>query len=268
MKVEVMESSGCGKMKTIAESLNQEDWSGIAAVGGDGSFFEVINGLYRTDSGIGAVIGQIPAGTGNSFLQDISIMTPEDSVEAIIANRTHVVDLAQFSCSDGEYRFINMLGAGFVSNVARSAGKYRIFGSKSYLFGVLEEVIRLDPVSVRLEIDGQIIERNTIFVEICNSRFTGGNMLMAPSAQIDDGLLEVIVVNRCSRRRVLELLPTVFDGKHVDAPEVEVFRGESIALDSEHPMALNADGEVFGYTPVRAGMCSKKVQVFTGPKNI
>ena len=266
LAVEIMESSGHGQMGTIAETLKQEDWGGIIAVGGDGSLFEIVNGLYKTGSGISTVIGQIPSGTGNSYLRDINIFTVENSVEAIISNRSQSVDLAQFSCSEGEYRFINLLGVGFVANVAKRAGKYKIFGSKSYIFGVLEEVIQLNPVPIRLKIDDQIIERTAIFVEICNSRFTGGNMLMAPSARIDDGLLEVIIVNHCSRRRILTLLPTIFTGTHVNEPEVEVFRGENISLDSEHSLALNADGEVFGNTPIRARICSRELQIFTGKK--
>ena len=73
-------------------------------------------------------------------------------------------------------------------------------------------------------------------------------------------------MNQCSRRRILALLPTIFTGKHVDEPEVEVFRGEDISLDSEHSLALNADGEVFGNTPIRAKICSRELQIFTGKK--
>ncbi|RLW70412.1 MAG: hypothetical protein B6D68_00860, partial [spirochete symbiont of Stewartia floridana] len=255
--VKTFYSSNPGETLSIAQSLNQKDWAGVIAVGGDGTLFEVLNGLHTGDAGITIPVGQIPSGSGNSYLRDLAIFSIDDAVKSIIANSHRQVDLGFFTCDTGNFRFINLLGAGFVSNVARRAVKYKVFGPKSYVFGVIEEVLCLNPISIRLMVDDDIIERNALFVEICNSRYTGGDMLMAPSARIDDGLLDVIVMNAASRLRALQLLPKIFSGAHVHAPEIEVFSGRRIKLESEHPMALTPDGEIFGHTPLEASIEKK-----------
>lgn len=267
ISVDVFESSGPGGILSIAKSLRQQDWSGVVVVGGDGSLFEVLNGLYSSGAGIHVPIGQVPVGTGNSYIKDLGISTVDDAVESIIGGNSCPVDLGFFRCDAGDYRFINLLGAGFVSNVARRAGKYKFFGSKSYIFGLIEEVIRLDPVPIRLQVDDEVIERSAIFVEICNSRFTGGDMMMAPLAEIDDGLLDVVVMNAASRMRVLNLLPTIFTGAHLEAPEIEVFQGRQVKFESERPMALTPDGETFGYTPLEAGVDAKAVTMMCGRRD-
>ena len=261
--VKTFYSSGPGKTLSIAQSLDQKDWAGVIAVGGDGTISEVLNGLHSGEDGITIPVGQIPSGSGNSYLRDLDILSIDDAVKAIISNTRRRVDLGVFTCDAGSFKFINLLGAGFVSNVARRSVKYKVLGPKSYLFGVIEEVLFLKPISIKLMVDDDIIERNALFVEICNSRYTGGDMLMAPSAQIDDGFLDVIVMNAASRLRALKLLPTIFSGDHVHAPEIEVFRGRRIRLESEHPMALTPDGEIFGHTPLEASV-EKKVLSFYG----
>lgn len=254
LTVEIFYSSYPGESLSIAKSLNQHDWAGVIAVGGDGTLFEVINGLSLGNSEIIIPVGQIPVGSGNSYLRDLDIVSIDDAVKPIISGSFRQVDLGFFSCDAGSFRFINLIGAGFVSNVARRAEKYKIFGSRGYLLGVFEEIIRLEPTPIQMMVDDEIVERNAVFVEICNARFTGGNMLMAPSAEIDDGLLDIVIMKATSRLRALTILPKLFAGNHIHTPEIEVFRGKKIKLESERPMALTPDGETFGYTPLEVGI--------------
>lgn len=262
-----------GHTREIAEQLDQSEWNGIVAVGGDGTLFEIINGLLTTTESIDVPIGQIPVGTGNSFLKDIEPATPEgteapqvgDSVERAVARIVNWsprrVDLGHFVAEAGSYFFINLLGAGFVSNVAYRAKKYKWLGSLSYILGVIEEVIGLTSTQITLEIDGRGIERDGIFVEICNSRFTGGDMMMAPAAQIDDGFLDVILLTKVSRGTILRLLPTIFKGTHVNEDCVEVYRGKKIIVRSELPLALTPDGETFGETPIEVTVHPHKLEI-------
>ena len=259
---ELLVSDQPGQTREIAEGLDQSDWDGVIAVGGDGSLFEVINGLLSGSGAVSVPVGQVPVGTGNSFSKDLDIHTVEDAVERIVKGQTRKIDLGHFSSEAGDYYFINLLGAGFVSNVAHRAGKYKALGSLSYILGVVEEVIRLQSTAITLTIDGEVIERDGVFVEICNSRFTGGDMMMAPSAVIDDGLFDVIVLSKVSRGRLLRLLPTIFKGTHVEVPEVEVFRGRKISLQSAKPLALTPDGEIFGHTPIEVTMLHRKLEMF------
>jgi diacylglycerol kinase (ATP) len=251
-----------GGTKTIAASLDPAQWDGVVAVGGDGTLFEVVNGLLESRQSVPVPLAQVPVGTGNSFVRDLGITSVDDAVARILEAKTRPVDLGHFTGSAGSFYFANLLGAGFVSNVAYRAMKYKAFGSLSYVFGVIEEVIGLESTEISLEIDGKTIERDALFVEICNSRFTGGSMMMAPTARIDDGVFDVVVANRMNRRTVLKLLPTIFSGKHVESPAVEVFTARRVVLTSATPLALTPDGETFGTTPIEVTIHPGMIEMF------
>jgi diacylglycerol kinase (ATP) len=230
----------------------------VVAVGGDGTLFEVINGLCgsgRSSSSASSPIvpipvAQIPVGTGNSFIKDLSVNSPQEAIDAILAGHRRTIDLGRFTTADGAWYFVNLLGAGFVSSVAHTAGRYKKLGALSYILAVVQETIRLTSNPLTLTIDGRAVHRDGVFVEICNSRYTGGDMMMAPDAAIDDGLFDVVVMSRASRRKLLSLFPKIFSGRHVEDPLIEVFRGQSITLETSDPWLLTPDGETFGITPI------------------
>ncbi len=251
-----------GDSITLAENLNLHDYAGILAVGGDGTLYEVINGLLKNRQNIEIPIGQIPVGTGNSFIKDLGISNLEDSIQVIISGKTRAIDLGEFSYSKGKHFFINLLGTGFVSNVAYRAKKYKKLGSLSYIFGVLEEIAVLRSTKIEINIDGTLIKREAIFTEICNSRYTGGDMLMAPEAEIDDGLLDIIILNKVSRLKLLSLFPLLFKGEHVNDDTVEVFTGKNISLKSDKQLLLTPDGETFGNTPIDVTIHHKKIKMY------
>ncbi len=262
IEFEIMVSKVPGDSINLASSLNISNFNGILAVGGDGTLFEVINGLLKNEEKIQIPIGQIPVGTGNSFIRDLGISTQEDALKAILSGQTREIDLGEFTYSGGKYYFVNLLGTGFVSNVAYRAGKYKKLGSLSYVFGVLEEVAVLKSAKIELNIDGKIIKREAVFTEICNSRYTGGDMMMAPDAKIDDGVLDVIILNKVSRRKLLSLFPSIFKGEHVKDDNVEVFKGKNITLEANYPLSLTPDGETFGETPIEVKIHPGKIKMF------
>jgi diacylglycerol kinase (ATP) len=262
IEVDSVETTHPGHAITLAENLDPTGYNGVVAVGGDGTLFEVLNGLARSAAGITCAIGQIPVGSGNSFIKDLNLDSVDAAAAAIARGKTRKVDLGWFRCAQGEFRFVNLLGAGFVADVAESAVRHKRWGDFSYVIGVFQELAGLEPVAMTIDIDGAIIKRDAIFVEICNSRFTGGDMMMAPDALIDDGLLDVIVAGNVTRGKALRLLPGLFKGKHVENPAVEVFRGTHIRVETDRPCGLNADGEVFGSTPIEVEILPGAVEFF------
>ncbi len=237
----------------------------VVAVGGDGTLFEVINGLTRNrvnGTVVPVPLGQIPVGTGNSFIRDLDIHDPQEAVQAILGGNTRAVDLGILNCEAGEYHFINLLGAGFVSSVAHRARYYKRWGALSYVLGVIRETAILAAQDLVLTIDGKRIERTGHFVEICNSRYTGGKMMIAPDARIDDGLFDVVVMSRVTRRKLLSLFPAIFSGTHVQDRSVEVFRGRTVRVQTAAPWLLTPDGETFGATPITAEILPKAIRVF------
>ncbi len=262
IETESITSDFPGHTMELAKKVDTDLYDGIVAVGGDGTLFEVINGLARNPKTVSIPIGVIPVGTGNSFIKDLEIMSMEDAVERIAAGDSRRIDTGDFSHGTEKHLFINLLGAGFVSNVAYRAKKFKALGALSYIIGVLQEMIFLKSTPIELIIDGETIKRDSIFVEICNSRFTGGDMLMSPESKIDDGLLEVVVLNKISRIKLLRLFPALFKGLHVKDPSVEVFKGKNILLKSENTMHLTPDGEILGKTPVNVSINPGSIEMF------
>jgi len=263
IQCEVRISKFPGHAVQLAQNFNPTRYEGIVAAGGDGTLFEILNGVLKNHSDFDLPIGQIPVGTGNSFIKDMEIHSIEDAVEKIASGKTKKVDVGFFKHPGGENYFINLLGTGFVANVAQHAFKYKSMGSLSYVFGVLEEVIRLKPEPLEMTIDGKVFHRNYIFAEICNSKKTGGNMIMAPDAKIDDGLLDVILLNNISRFNLLKVFPQIFKGTHIHDPHAETFKGREIKITTENPHRLTPDGEVLGTTSIEVSIFPNKVSMFS-----
>lgn len=262
IQLEVQTSNYTGHSIQLAHEFNPANYDGIVAVGGDGTLFEIINGLLKKHQNFDIPIGQIPVGTGNSFIKDLEIHTIEDAVEKIAGGKTRKVDVGFFKYPEGEYYFINLLGTGFVSNVAHRAGKYKALGPLSYVIGVFEEVVQLQSVPLEMTIDGKVYQRDYIFTEICNSTRTGGNMIMAPDAKIDDGLLDIILLNNISKFNLLKVFPQIFKGTHVNDSHAETFKGRKIKIVTETPQRLTPDGEVFGTTPLEVSILPQKITMF------
>jgi diacylglycerol kinase (ATP) len=251
-----------GHLSEIAEREVKEDWDGIAAVGGDGTLFEIINGMMRGDENLPIPLGVIPVGTGNSFSRDLAISSIDDAVLNIINGQTRHVDLGKCTCDDRTFYFVNILGFGFVSDVARQASLYKNWGALSYIIGVFLITIRLESYRLDFIIDGRSFQRDNIFVEICNSTKTGGDMIMAPQARFDDGLLDVVILNKISRLGLLSALPKIFKGTHVQLPEVETFKGRQMSFHPEAAKILTPDGEITGHTPITVSVLPGKIRVF------
>ena len=260
VQTEVLLSESQGHIVALATHHVGDNFDGVVSVGGDGTLFETINGLARADSSL--PVGIIPVGTGNSFAKDLGIHSLETAVDRICQGRTRQVDLGQFSCGSASYYFINVLGFGFVADVAQRATAYKGLGSLSYVIGLFSTLRRLSFYRLELTLDGQKYEWENCFVEICNSTKTGGDMIMAPDARIDDGLLDVIVVNEIRKTRLLKALPRLFKGSHIALPEVETFQARHILAVTSVPKTCTPDGELLGQTPIDVTICPGRINLF------
>ena len=262
IEVEYCYSEHAGHLSEIAASEVNGDWDGIVALGGDGTLFEIINGMMRGNENLPIPLGVMPVGTGNSFFRDLSIQTHDDAIRKIINGKTRKVDLGKCVCAEQTFYFINILGFGFVSDVAQVASSYKRWGALSYVIGVFTITMRMESYHLDFEIDGRQFQRNNIFVEICNSTRTGGDMIMAPQAKIDDGLLDAVVLNKTSRSRLLSAFPKIFKGTHVHMPEVETFTAREMEFRPAVSKMLTPDGEITGHTPIRVSVLPGRIRIF------
>ena len=247
----------------IVEKADFGDYTGIAAAGGDGTLFEVVTAYFRNQSKQRIPLGVIPTGTGNAFARDMNLkaLSWMDAVDVIAAGGKKQVDVGRIRTQGSEYHFMNIIGLGFVADVGDTARKLKWIGNLSYTLGVFHRTIGLKTFRMTLEADGKIMERENLFTEISNTRYTS-NFLMAPRAKIDDGLFDVTLCGKLSRRRLLSAFPKIFTGEHIHLPEIEHFQAKRIRIDTEIPKILTPDGELLGSTPLEIECLPRAVEVF------
>lgn len=247
----------------IVTELDFENYDGIIAAGGDGTLFDVINGYYKNSSARKIPVGVLPVGTGNAFIRDLELDNNHwrQALDIIYKNTPKKVDVGKFILDAKAYYFLNILGLGFVADVTKTAHKIKFLGNLSYTIGVLYQVAALNSYKLNIEIDGKTYNRDNLFVEVSNTRYTS-NFLMAPEAKNDDGFLDVTLLSKITRRRLLKLFPTVFTGEHIKEKEVETFKAKKIKISTDIKKILTPDGELFGFTPIEIECLHQAVDVF------
>lgn len=247
----------------IVRQAEFKAYDGVVAAGGDGTLFEVINGYYQNPSRKRIPLGVLPIGTGNAFARDLELhadLWPE-AVDIIGKSKPRKVDVGRFHTHGQDYYYLNIMGLGFVADVTETASKLKGFGNVAYTLGVLYRTLFLKAHRLEIEIDGKTLEGDNIFVEISNTRYTS-NFLMAPDAKIDDGLLDVTILKKLSRRKLLKCFPLIFTGEHIHMDEIDAFQAKKIRIKTDPSKVLTPDGELIGITPVEIECLHQAVPVF------
>ncbi len=247
----------------ILKNTDLKEFDTVLSAGGDGTLFETVNGIMKNPEERKPSIGIIPIGTGNAFVRDMDLETGnfKDSIDIISNGKLKKADVGKFTTKSETHYYLNIVGLGFVSDVNGLAQKLKIFGNLSYTIAVFIKLIPLKTYKVKLNIDGKEVERENIFVEVSNSRYTS-NFLMAPDAKIDDGYLDITLLNKTSRIRMIKAFPEIFTGEHVKLPEVETFKAKKLSIYTDEDKILTPDGEMVGASPVEIECLHKKIEVF------
>ncbi len=245
----------------LAIQLGKSPDDTVAIVGGDGTNMAIVDALLQHHgSDPLPKLALLPAGRGNSLAKDLDFSDLDRAIGALSNGNCREVDVARFVTDDMAGHFLNCMGMGFVSEVDRTASHFRRLGDLSYIIGVFHRTLRLRHHRFRLDIDGQIVDEQMCFVEIMNSRKTGGEMVMAPEARIDDGLLDVVWVTKVNRRSLLRTFPKIFKGTHGSNPAVHFLQGKKITITSPDHQILLPDGDQLGSTPVTIDVLPRRVR--------
>ncbi|MCP4600507.1 MAG: diacylglycerol kinase family lipid kinase [Proteobacteria bacterium] len=239
-----------GHVASLLGELDISKYDGVVSLGGDGTNYEVLNSLLmQNEPSLIPPIGIIPTGSGNSFAKDLSIASIDDGISALEAGNVRPVDVCSFTQDEKQHYFVNLTGFGFVTDVAKTAAGFKFLGDFSYIIGVLYRTIGLKFHQMELEVDGKTISGKNCFVEFCNSRYTGGGMLMAPNAKIDDGFFDIVIAAPLGRTSLIGTFPKIFKGAHGEHPAVTVLKAKCAKVVTIPPKTLLPDGEIFGETP-------------------
>lgn len=246
LEVDVFETTGPGDATDRARVAWGEGLRRFLAIGGDGTTFEVVNGLFPHEGDERPRLGLVPLGTGNSFLRDFAITDADLALRAIARGETHTCDVVRAIHDGGELHYLNLLSLGFSAEAgALTNRRFKPLGVAGYVLAVLATAARLSHPSFAIRLDdGARDARPCVLLSFSNSRFTGGTMMMAPHADATDGELDVIRIGAMGRLAFVRSFPSIFQGAHVARPEVEESRAKTVALDLPGPVDVMVDGEV------------------------
>ena len=247
--------------RELAQRAVDEGTDAFVVVGGDGVIRLALQVLARSDIPLGIV----PAGTGNDHAREYTLPTadPAAAVDVIAAGRTETIDLGLIHGPDGSQTWFGTVAAtGFDSLVSDRVNRMRWpHGRMRYNLAIIAEISRLRPLPFRLVFDGQreIIADLTL-AAFGNTRSYGGGMLICPSADHSDGMLDVTMVRAGSRTKLIRLFPTVFKGTHIDLEEVTTERARTIRVESPGINAY-ADGDYVCPLPVEISAVPRALRI-------
>jgi diacylglycerol kinase (ATP) len=246
LALEVRETRAAGEAVVLAKGAYAEGYRNFIAVGGDGTSFEIVNGLFPAAVTDGrAALGFLPLGTGNSFLRDFTERGSDYAIEAILTRRRRPCDVIRLNHAGGSLYYINTLNMGFAADVATLTNRHlKRLGELGYLVGVLVSLARLRRRPFPLRADGEIDDRRCLFLAFSNSKYTGGKMMIAPQASIDSGAIEYVHWGPIGRFGLMRNLGTLFDGSHIRHRLASRRTATRIEFDIETPVDVVVDGEV------------------------
>jgi len=246
--VEVTETKAAGDATRIAREAYRRGQRRFIAVGGDGTSYEVVNGLFpEAIAGERPTLGFLPLGTGNSFLRDFTDRGVEHAIESLIAGRTQSCDVLRLRHRAGVIHYINLLSVGFAADVATlRARRFSSYGQLGYVISIFLGLARLHrrPFPVRVDGETEFDRRRCLFLTFNNSKFTGGTMMIAPKAEVNSGLIEYVRWGAIGRLGLIRNLPKLYDGTHIEHPMAERKAVRRVEFDLDAPVDLMVDGEV------------------------
>ena len=261
IKVTVLHTEYAGHAFDFANTLAFTGYDGLCAIGGDGTFYEIINGMLKRDDKYKLPIGLITGGTGNSFMYDVDCLDPTEAAKRIVQHNLRPLDIAKVNANGKLFYAFNIIGWGLATDAGKLAEKLRWLGGLRYDVASIIEVLKGEDRIATLTLDKEVIKENFIFIIGCNTIHTGKAMKMAPLAQLNDGKIDLIIVRKTSRINLLKLFPKLFSGDHIKSPLVEYRQVENFSISLEQTNDLTIDGEIIGTTPLDVQMIPKMVNV-------
>lgn len=220
----------------------------VVSAGGDGTLSSVAGPVANR----GGTLGILPAGRGNDFMRMLGLSAePADIADVLLHGHARPVDLLRLSMAGTPERVVvSSVYAGVDAVASTIADRVRWMPAKlQYPYAAVRSLATYGPLDAHVVVDGAEHRFHAATVVVANSGYYGSGMRIAPSASVLDGLLDVVVIQAASRRDLLRAMPKVYDGSHIDLPEVQVLRGRSVVLSGTPSVPVGGDGEPLGRLP-------------------
>jgi diacylglycerol kinase (ATP) len=243
----VAHTTRAGEATEIARQAYSAGMRNFLAVGGDGTSFEIINGLFPEAETQGRpTLGLLPLGTGNSFLKDFTKRGVEHTIAALQENSRRPCDIIRLRHAQGELYFLNLLTLGFPADVAETTNRrFKRWGELGYILGVFTRLVQLEHLAFphRLAEKQEQDRDAALFLSFNNSKFTGGHMMIAPNADPTDGLIEYVRWGPIGRLGLIWTLPRLFTGTHIHHRKASRAATKRIDFELAGPVNVMVDGE-------------------------
>ena len=249
----------------ITKNALKNDYQHIIAVGGDGTVNEVVNGFFEDDQSINpeAVLSIIMTGTGGDFRKTAGISKNiNQAIDQLAYGSVQKIDIGKLTCAtmDGNEKrvyFDNIASFGMsglvdhitnTSTISRMTKK--ISGTAAFAFSSLYAMLIYQNKEVRLEIDGEVYENLKIrVVAVANGKYFGGGMKIAPVANLNDGLFDIVILEDIGKLEMLLNHKGIYKGSHLKKEKVLAFQGKKVVAASNEKVLVEADGELIGQLP-------------------
>ncbi len=258
VEYEVFETRYRGHATELAQRLAETGERQIIVFGGDGTISEVVNGTVNS----GIELGIISTGTGNDLARSLGLPynNPEKAIEVILKGSATEIDVGW----ERERCFISTLGLGFPVIIANETNKMKhLKGPTAFFIATYKAITRLRPIPVTIKLDQETLSLNCTSILVQNTRFCGGGLLMAPAAQTNDGLFDVVVVENIGKVELMLNFPKIYSGRHLRHPKFSLYRSQSVQIDTPVNSRKMFDGDIYGKTPVNAKVLRGAVKIIT-----
>jgi YegS/Rv2252/BmrU family lipid kinase len=258
-----------GHGEALARQALQDGRRHILAVGGDGSVNEIVHGIMT--AGLAdtreVTLAVAPTGTGNDWARSLGIgRNPNEIVRAVVTGRTmlHDVGAIDFPASGEQRWFINVAGAGYDAWVTERVPR-PVPSAFTYLRIALAGLVRYRSPWFRITADGEQVEGRLLLAFVANARYCGNRMNVAPVALMDDGRFDLLAVQELSLLQVLPKLGKLYRGRILGDPAVRHLRAATVRIETDPPVAVQADGQIVGPTPAEFSLRPRALAVVTAP---
>lgn len=255
----------------------------IIAVGGDGTLNEVVNGYFDEARDVinpDAAIGLLPYGTGSDFCRTIGLKSGKHALQTLVNGQTRLIDVLKVELHDRDgnmvlRRSINVVSFGLGGEVVATVNSWRstwprwIIGHARFVAAALKalKAYQNRPVQIQLDDDRngkRDLQVFSNFVVAANGRYAGGGMKFAPMAQVDDGLLDVVLTDKAMRRDIIKELPRIRIGAHLRNPKVTLHQSRQVTIKCWPPLPVEIDGDAAGFTPAHLTVQPSAIRFIVG----
>ena len=266
-RTKFVHSKSSEDIRELAARAEAQGFRIVVALGGDGAFHHLVEGVHGRD----VVAGFFPAGNGNDIARSLGIpLDPVEAANEFLRGQPRAVDLVRVRFRDGSVaHYMGAGGMGLDAEAAHLANtRFRAWpGVTRYLAGAFTIFFREPLLDVTVEMDGANWSGRALFVAVANATSYGSGVRIAPQAEMDDGLLDVVIVSDVGLPRLLEAIPIVLtSGDLRGFPEVTRYRCRRVSLRADRAARVHGDGEALGVAPAEFEILPRAVRMMVGRK--